>query len=250
MKLYIKLLAVTSIFILFFSCGKKDTSEETDNLYKFREYIAQHTTGRISVTEPIRLEFVQTLDQFDFTQELPANYLQISPKVSGKLLIENGRSLIFIPENHLQPDTEYTVTLKLDKFYDDLKKEFKTFKFSFKTLSPNFKITIGNLQSYSKDWQYISGTLQSNDVLDPLILKNLISVKQNNESRKVKFKETTTGARLFEFVIDSIKRFEEDSEILISWDGNSIKSETKGTTTFPIYGKNNFSVIKLTAALI
>lgn len=242
-----KLIVVASIFVSLFSCGKKDAAQNEDNLYLFRDYITQHTAGRVSVVEPIRIELTQTLDQFDLTQELPSDYLQITPKTTGKLVIENGRSLIFVPESKLKPDTEYNVTLKLDKFYDDLKKEFRSFTFGFKTIAPLFKINLQDLQSYNKDWQYLSGTLQANDVLEVEAIKEIIQASQEKNILKVKFKESNLTGKQFEFVIDSIQHFEDDSEIFISWDGKAISSETKGESPFTIFGKNKFSVVNVTA---
>lgn len=247
MNTFSKFLFLFGFFTLFISCGKKESTTDTDNLYKFRDYVTYHTTGRISVTEHIRIELAKTLDQFDLTQELPSDFLQISPKTPGKLVIENGKSIVFIPEKNLKPDTEYSVTLKLDKLYDDLKKEFRSFAFSFKTIAPNFKISIEDLQSYSKDWQYLSATLQSNEVISPEDLPQLVKASQGKKPLKVVFKDNSSPSKLFHFVIDSVQRFEDDSEIMLSWDGKSIQSETKGEAPFTIAGKNNFSVVNVTA---
>lgn len=243
-----RLFTIIIFFAIVISCGKKESNTETDNLYLFKEYIVQHTSGRVSVTEHIQVNLAQTLNQFDLTQELPTEYFQISPKTSGKLYIENGKRLLFIPEKNLKPGTEYSVNLKLDKFYDDLKKEFRTFTFSFKTITPSFKVSIEDLQSHSKDWQYLSGTLQSNDEINPENLESLIKATQQDNSLKVKFKDKTASTNFFHFIIDSIQRFEHDSEILISWDGKTIQSETKGTSPFTIVGKNNFSVINVSSS--
>lgn len=230
-----------------YSCKKKSSETETDNLYKFREYIAYHTTGRVSIAEPIRIELAKSAEQFELNQEIPAEYVSISPKVTGKLYIENQRSLLFVPEKNLDPDTEYSVTLKLDKLFDDLKKEYRKFTFAFKTITPNFKIDVKDLQSYSRDWQHLSGELVASDVIDSTAVSKLMSVKYNNENGVVKWENFSANSKVFFFKIDSIQRQENDTDMLIQWDGKPIKSEAKGEFTYKIPGKNNFSVVGVKA---
>src|SRR5690606_28776238 len=117
MKTSIKFLSIL-LLLFVFSC--KDKHSETDSLFKFKEYISYNTYGNLSITTDIRVELAKPLEQFELTQEISAKeFLNISPKTEGKLLIENGKTLIFQPSKYLKPDTEYTVTVKLDKFYED-----------------------------------------------------------------------------------------------------------------------------------
>ncbi|MCE7054167.1 MG2 domain-containing protein [Algoriphagus sp. AGSA1] len=250
MNRIIAFLVFAAVLTGLYSCRSGDSSGEVDSLYRFREYIRHHTSGRQSVVDPIVIELIKPLDQFDLAQELPADYLKISPRTSGKLVIENGTNLMFVPDEKLKADTEYTVTLKLDKLYDDLSKDFRSFSFSFKTLTPNFKINTEDLQSYSQDWQYINGSLESNEILTKDEAAGIIRASQNKQNLKVSFTEPLPAARHFSFVIDSIRRFEEDSELLISWDGKSIKSKNNGEAVFPIPGKSNFSILSINAAMV
>src|SRR5690606_9145126 len=181
MSHFLKFLTI-SLLILAFSCKKKGDTDNTDNLFKFKDYISYHTHGNQSISAPITIALAQPLEQFELTQELPKEYLGISPKVDGKLIIENGREISFMPVEHLKPNTEYTISLKLNKLFEDIDNEFKTYPFSFKTIAANFKINRGNLQSYSKDWQYLTGTLDASDILDASRLKSVVTVKQGEKS--------------------------------------------------------------------
>src|SRR5690606_6616383 len=97
------------------------------------------------------------------------------------------KTLIFQPSEYLKPDTEYTVTVKLDKFYEDISKEFKTYTFSFHTITPNFKVDIGKLQSYSKQWQYVEASVETSDVISLEKAKQLVSVSQDGKKLKLKW---------------------------------------------------------------
>ncbi len=249
MKTLLKFLSVV-LLLFVFSCKDKDKHSETDNLFKFKEYISYNTYGNKSVATDIRVELAKTLQQFEITQELSTDeYLKISPNTKGKLIVENGKTLIFQPSEYLKPDTEYTVTVKLNKLYEDISKEFKTYTFSFHTITPNFKVDVGNLQSYSKQWQYIEASVEASDVISLEKVKQLVSATQNGKSLKLKWPSEVTDARYFNFTIDSVSRQKEDSEILIKWDGKSINAENKGENVFKIPGQNNFTIVDMRSTL-
>lgn len=245
MKKIILLLCTVVGLLVTFSCNKK--TDQIDNLYKFREYISYHTTGRISKADPIQIQLNKPVEQFELTQELPTDFLSISPQVKGKLIIENQQTLFFIPDSYLKPNTEYTVTLQLDKLWEGLEKEFHKFTFSFQTLEPNFKINVKDLQSYSRDWQKLTGELITSDIIDSAQVTQLLSVTQEGKKSLVKWEPYTADSKLFLFAIDSIQRFEDDSEIILSWDGAPIQSSTKGNYSYTIPGKSNFSVVSIAA---
>ncbi|MCW9037294.1 MG2 domain-containing protein, partial [Altibacter sp.] len=231
--------------LLLYACGDKNDTSETDNLFKFKDYIAYNTYGNQSITTPIRIELAQPLQQYEVTQEIPSDYLKITPKTEGVLTIENGRTLVFQPSEYLKPDTEYTISVKLHKLYEDIEKEFREYVFSFKTITPNFKVDVSALQSYSKQWQYLEGTLQTSDVISPAKAKELVTAIQGKKKLSIKWSAVEGQATFFNFIIDSIQRTAEDSAIKIRWDGDPIDSDAKGSTTFPIPGRNNFKVVDL-----
>ncbi|RIV36305.1 hypothetical protein D2V08_02950 [Flagellimonas lutimaris] len=232
-----------SLMIVIVSCKKKNGPSETDNLFKFKDYISYHTNGNQSISKPITIALAQQLEQFELTQELPSEYLDISPKVDGDLIIENGRELIFQPTEYLKSNTEYTINLKLNKLFDDIDSEFKTYTFSFKTIAPNFRINLGDLQSYSKDWQYLTGTLDASDILDASKINTVLSVQQGDKNIPVKWGNTTENAQYFSFKIDSISRKTDDSKLTINWTGDPYNIDNEGSGTYPIPGKNKFVIV-------
>ncbi|MBS9461925.1 hypothetical protein KIM67_05840 [Flagellimonas sp. 389] len=237
-------LFLISMLVLIGSCKKKtDSSLDTDNLFKFKDYISYHTNGTQSISTPIKVVLAKQLDQFELTQELPSEYFKISPKIEGKLAIENGRELVFQPSEYLEPDTEYAVSVALNKLFDAIDRDFKEYTFSFKTITPNFKINLGNLQSYSKNWQYLTGTLEASDILNASKINSVLSVAQGDKKISVKWENTKEDARYFTFKIDSIPRKTDDSELAISWNGEALGTENKGSENYTIPGLNKFIVV-------
>ncbi|MGC1632851.1 MAG: MG2 domain-containing protein, partial [Gelidibacter sp.] len=234
------------LVLLLVSCKKEDSSkEETDNLFKFRDYISYTTFGRMSITDPIIINLRKDVEGWEIGKELKDNIVKIEPKVSGKLWVENAHALVFKPDESLQPDTEYTVTIRLDKIYKNQPKEFGSYTFQFKTIAPNFNVVTNYLQSYSKNWQYLEAVLKSADVIDIKDAKQLVEATQNGKKLKLQWNESVGKSKVFEFKVDSINRLIDDSEILIKWNGKAIKSTNSGVNKVMIPGVNNFTIVHL-----
>jgi len=237
-----------SIFIIAFlilsatlSCKKKETT--TDNLFRFKDYITRTTAGRVSVVEPIQISLVKEVVAWTSGQEILDDIFSISPKVDGKLIAKNTHSFNFVPSSTLNPDTEYTVSVKLKKLYSGVPSEFKNYTFKFKTITPNFAVNTNSLQSYSKEWQYLEGVIRLADVTPFETVKQLIEASQNKKSLAIKWNESYNKSRIFEFKIDSIHRLIDDSKINVKWNGKPIQSKSKGENTISIPGINNFTIV-------
>lgn len=236
-----KYLAFVIICIVAVSCKKTPT--ETNSLFKYRDYISYTSSGLVSVADPIRISLADAVTGWEEGPEITEHLIDITPHASGKLSALNKHTLIFIPDEPLNPDTEYTVTVKLGDIYKDIPKEFKTYTFQFKTIKPNFNISTNNLQSYSKEWQYLEAVISSADVITLAQAKQLVKASQNGKTLSLVFNEINQRAKVFEFRVDSINRLAEDSYIEVSWNGQPIKANNKGSNKVTIPGVNNFSVV-------
>ena len=246
----IKLSAVLLLVALFFSCQKKDTQaiieENSTQLEKYKEYISDISSGVISKYDPIYVVLQTPIQGWSDNQELSKDILEISPSVKGKLIAVNNRTISFIPEDSFEGNTTYTVELDLDELIEDLEKGLDdTFVFAVETMKQQFSLNTENLQSYSKDWQYIEGNIATSDKMKFETAKQLLTVTQDGKQVPIKFGESLTLSRNFSFRIDSIQRLVDDSEIELKWSGKPFNIETEGTAIQKIPGKNNFSVISI-----
>ncbi|WP_054852434.1 alpha-2-macroglobulin [Olleya sp. ITB9] len=233
------------VLVIFFIVSCKQKESETDNLFKFRDYISYTTSGRISVAENININLAKIVEGWEADQILDSDVFKISPYVEGKAIVINDHALRFVPDENLSPDTEYTVTIDLGELYKDLPSNFNKYTFNFKTITPNFNIETNDLQSYSKEWQYILGIAKSSDVITLKQAKQLIKASQDGKQLTIEWNEKSTPSKYFEFKIDSINRKTEDTEILVKWDGKAISANHSGENTLPIPGKNNFKILSV-----
>lgn len=231
------------VLILTFAASCKKKAVETNNLFKFRDYISYTTSGIASVASPIQINLAKEVDGWDTGTEITDNIVRIKPHIEGKFTVSNQHTLIFTPDEHLEPDTEYSVTVKLGEIYKNMPKGFKDYTFQFKTITPNFNVVTKHLQSYGKNWQYLEGVIKSADVIALEDAKLLVEASQNGKKLNLVFNEFNESAKFFEFKIDSINRKTEDSKILIKWNGKPIDASNKGDNTLTIPGINNFTIV-------
>ena len=231
------------ILLSCISCKKEASFSETDNLYLFREYISSNTNGEISIASPVQVLLNKPLEQFEPGQEVPADYLEFKPVLEGTLKAANASSLVFEPSQPMNPGTEYQATLKLDKLFPGVEKDLTTYTFAFKTITPDFKINLDQLQSYSREYQFLKGTLEGADIMPAEKVKQVLQATLNNEALSVKWEGDDTMARFFNFTIDSIPRHKDDREIVIAWNGEALEAVNQGEQSFTIPGKDKFMVV-------
>lgn len=229
--------------LLIFSCtGKK---VQPDNIYRYKSYISYTSSGIISTHDAFQIHLTKSINQWNIGDKLPDDMVSTSPKVKGELFLKDRSTVEFRPESPLQPDTEYSITVKLDKFFDEVPEERKAYVFQCKTIKPSFKVSLFNLQSYSKDWQFVDGSISSADVINLSEAKELIAAEQQNKDIKIVWDESYEKGKVFDFRLDSIQRFDADEEVLVSWNGKAIGSDIKDQDSFIIPGKDNFQVTKI-----
>ncbi|PQJ80362.1 alpha-2-macroglobulin family protein [Polaribacter porphyrae] len=237
------ILSAFVIFLLISSCKKEKI--KTDNIYKFKEYISYTTSGEVSISQNIEVNLAKEVEGWETNQEISAEILFIKPFVNGTIKTINKHAFVFIPDDRLQPDTEYAITVKLKDIYKNIQKGYENYTFQFKTITPNFKIETNVLQSYSKDYQYLEGIVKSADVININDVKQLIKATQEGLSKNIVWNEANTTSKVFEFKIDSIQRFVEDSKLKVTWSGKAINSDNEGENEITIPGKNNFKVLSI-----
>lgn len=235
------------IFILLIGCTEKKENGkyQLDDLNLYQGYITEVSHGIISAKSDIRVVLAKPVDSWNKGEELDNDLLRATPGLKGKVVALDSRTIAFIPEHRFKQDTEYRFTLNLKDIIEDIPKELKTLVFGAKTLKQQFNVYTDPLRSYSTDRQYIEGQLRSADQLSLSTVKKLIRVQQQGKSVSIKFDAAVKEGTQFQFKIDSIQRFKDDSDLEISWDGTDFDIESSGKNSIKIPGKNNFTILNV-----
>ncbi|MCK0147512.1 MG2 domain-containing protein [Arenibacter sp. F26102] len=242
-----KLIVRTLLFLFILGCNpNKDTGKTPiDNINLYQDYITEVSHGIISVKADVRVVLNRPIDSWESGKELSSHLLQVIPRLKGKVVALDSRTIAFIPESGFQQNSTYGFTLDLGAIANDVPKDLRHFNFQVKTLKQQFNVYTQAIQSYSKDYQYIEGQLKSSDQLSLKNAKQLLEVKQKGKSVSVKFDSSTAEGTQFHFKIDSIQRFTEDTDLEVVWDGKVLNIDSSGKNSIKIPGKSNFSILEV-----
>lgn len=240
-----KFFLVVLTLVMLVGCKKQPKDVEASNKYSFKEYVSDVSSGIISRKSEVRMVLVKPVEEWTNNLELDHSMFSVSPAVKGKWVALNNRTISFQPETGFKEDTEYVFTVKLNQFQKVADKALNDFVFKVKTIKQDFIVTTNNVQSYSKDWQYLVGNIKTSDVLTVEEAKKLLTATQKGKSLVIKFDEELKEGKYFTYTIDSIQRLEDDSVIKISYDGSAINVDQKESFDYTIIGKNNFQVVSV-----
>jgi alpha-2-macroglobulin len=238
------LLYVFFAIFMFQACSKKSAADFNSDFSIFKEQISSFTSGIVTAQSDIRVVLAVNKKDWKVNQVLEDNLFEISPSVSGKVVALSENTVAFIPEKKLEQNTEYQVTFKLSKVMK-VKKELEDFKFTIKTIKQDFLVTTNDIQSYSKDYQYLNCVVKFADNIDFEDAKKIIEAEQDGNDLKIKFDKSQTSKTEFKFVIDSIQRFDSESIVQIKYDGGDCDIDRKDKIDYKIAAKNDFKVMNV-----
>ncbi|OUL64246.1 alpha-2-macroglobulin [Flavobacterium sp. AJR] len=238
------------VFFIFQSCGRKSAADFNSDFSLFKEYITSFTGGIVSSQSDIRVVLAFEKKEWKVNEVLDNDLFDISPSVDGKVVALSSNTIAFIPEKKLKPGTEYQVTLNLDKLITlpkkgDDDKDLSKFNFTVKTVKQDFIVNTLDVQSYSKEYQYLNCVLKTADVIDLETAKKLVMASHNGKDLTIKFDKAASSGKEFKFIIDSIQRLSDVSNLEISYDGSDFDIDQKGKMDFPITSINEFKIIKV-----
>jgi uncharacterized protein YfaS (alpha-2-macroglobulin family) len=243
-----KVLGYLSFLILLNVSCTSEKKQKQDSVYSFKEYIFNTTKGVVSKKSNINIVLAKEIVGKKIGEELSGDVFEITPKIKGTLKLQGLKSIVFEPAEDLVPNTSYSVSVNLDKLFVDIPVDKKQFNFGFKTIKTNFTINTSDLQSYSKNIQYLKGIFKSSDVLKTSEVEKILLATQNDTKLKITWlgRDDEVGSNYYEFTIDSIQRYKNDSKIVLKWDGSSIGvNDNKGEAVVEIPGESNFSVVNV-----
>jgi alpha-2-macroglobulin len=242
------LILVFCVFFIFQSCGRKSAADFNSDFSLFKEYIVSFTGGIVSSESDIRVVLAFDKKDWKVNQVLDSDLLNISPSVDGKVVALSSNTLAFVPEKKLKPGTEYQITLNLDKLITLPKEKeaaLSKFNFTVKTIKQDFTINTADIQSYNKEYQYLNCVLKTADNIDLETAIKLVSANQKGNNLKIKFEKKSGSAKEFNFIIDSIQRYDEATNLEINYDGSDVDIDQKGQLEYAITSKKEFKVVKV-----
>ncbi|MDR3227101.1 MAG: Ig-like domain-containing protein [Prevotellaceae bacterium] len=216
----IKNLAIIAIALLsIFACKQIPAEPE------FNEYVEAFTSGIVSIESTIKIQLSQAVDDFSFDDENVVQTLfKIKPEVKGDVhLLDDSRTVEFIPAENLNPNTEYSVEFYVSKVIKQATGKKKTFEFSFSTIKPSFSFSSSIDMSTPNDYDLyaITGNVYTADKSNDNDVEKMLKI--DTKEKYILHWAHEGNSHIFK--IDSIRAKEKDFFVNIELNGKSIGSD-------------------------
>ncbi|MEN8226945.1 MAG: MG2 domain-containing protein [Bacteroidota bacterium] len=227
-----------------FQCDRF-TQVNTPETPKYNPMIAAFTSGLISAESQIQLRFAQEFaDSVVPGTALRQEIIDFSPELKGELQYIDQRTIEFTPQERLPQGTTFKAKVKLGKLFPE-SSGTKVFEFEFHTIAQHVEIGIEEFRPYNDyhpEENYLTGKITISDMADPEAVEQVLYAVQDGVKRPVSWDHAADGKQ-HQFMVDSVKRQNRDSEVIIHYNGSVIGAEQKGVETFPVPSLGSFQVI-------
>jgi hypothetical protein len=207
--------------------------------------ISAHTTGSISRTSPIQVQFSQTMAPAGtIDQPLARPPFSFKPKIKGKAAWRDGRTLVFMPDQWLPPDQKYKAVLELSALMPDPPQA--EFTFGFATRPQAFQVDLEGFKSADPrnlDRLELAGTVNTADAADGEAVEAMLAARQG--SRRIAVRWThDPDRRRSGFSLSGILKGDAVSTLNLRWDGAPIQARQAFTTSLEVPAIGPFSVLE------
>jgi len=241
--IFIGTIAVILIGIAaFFVFRKKQVNSEAKLAYA--KYVEAYTSGTVSKKSFIRVQLAsQVKTMGDLAKPDERNLFSFSPAVKGKTYWIDAQTVEFRPDEDLQSGETYAVTFNLAKV-TETEKDLEEFDFDFRVINPGLALTQNGLVSQnntSLNYMKLSGEITTADEEDAKAIEKCLEV-DFDQQLKVKWQHNP-GKNSSTFLIDSIKKTNDEEKLILKWSGNAIDSKNKGEEELMVPALGVFKVL-------
>ncbi len=235
------LLVLLPVFFITACHTKKTSKHKTDKA--FTTYINAFTSGVISNTDPIVIEFTQA-QKVKQGSVLEQDILEFTPAVSGKAVWKNPFTILFTPDQCLPNGQIFEGRLHLDKIMS-VPSDLNTFQFQFQTKTQALDVQSQGMQAYHPSnlkYNRFKGLLITADFADNAAVESCLSATQSGQNKPVRWTHDYEQ-KTHHFVIDSVVRGGKESQLIIQWNGKPIQAKNRGEKVIKIPSINDFKLM-------
>ncbi len=207
-------------------------------------YVYAYTSGMISKTSAIRVQFTRDVAIQKVGQTEEERILSFSPAVAGIAIWEDARTLRFDPSQPLASGATYIATVQLGKLIDGLPRSASSFEFDFKTREQYFEVQFDGL--YAPDPNQLTvqearGQVYTSDYAESAAVENLLEARQKGEKLPVRWVHSA-DQQAHRFYVERVNRAETTGQLRLNWDGSPLDLQKRESMTIDIPAIGDFKV--------
>ena len=213
----------------------------------FTPYVPAFTAGHISARGSIFVRIAPDQRWRDSSTTALQCLFHFDPSVKGTVSLNDDRTLAFKPDERLEQETTYTVTVDLGDLIE-LPTGLHEFTFQVHTIRQGVDLRVTDMRSLSSSdltWQRVVVAVSTADDATGQDLEACFTATQGDQNRSLIWEHEPNG-KYHLFTVDSVLRTEQKGVLELSWNGEKIASEDKGTLAFEVPAIGDLTLISAT----
>jgi uncharacterized protein YfaS (alpha-2-macroglobulin family) len=233
------LITVVSICGLTYFSSTKAKIHSTQINPAFKEYIAAYTAGFISVENSITIALRnEATSEVEIGKEIENTLFEFSPRIEGKMIWLDKKTIEFKPSKHLENDKHYKATFHLNQVLT-VSKDLNDFEFEFSTLKQAMELIVNDYKTDNQNNLLIGGVITTADISENALTEKTLQAHQSGRRLTVNWFHDNSTTHRFE-VQGIIKG---SGNLSLSYNGESINATEKDTKEIQIPDKGEFVLL-------
>lgn len=145
------------------------------------KYIYAFTSGSISRDDVVRVRFVNAaVSQEQVGKDVPASVFSTDPKIEGKAVWEDDRTIKLTPAKALTPGKRYTASVSLKRIYSDAPSLARSFDFDFNVRELAYDVVTDGLSADPNDprQQRVTGRVHVNESCEAAKIEQMFAANK------------------------------------------------------------------------
>lgn len=210
----------------------------------YAPYVTAFTTGHVPATDPILVRLAEDIRYNDTTNATLQRLFKSDPAVAGTVTWQDERTLAFRPAERLKQNTTYTVVFQLG-LVAQVPEDLHEFRFGLTTYRQGINARMDDMRSISLTdlaWQQVVIGVSTSDRAASDELEDCFSATQEGRPLRMQWEHEPDG-RYHRFTVDSVKRGELASRVILEWDATAIDSDDADSLHVIISSINDLRLI-------
>lgn len=236
-------LIVSIAGLLLVSCNKEQRAQKMPA--SVSSYVYAYTSGVISKAAPIRVRFAgPVVTEEKVGQAADAKLVSFTPSIAGSAVWEDAQTILFTPDSEMASATAYVAKVNLQRVFDNLPADARSFEFDFRTRDQSFNVQLEGLEAATVSdlsKQQLQGSVYTADVADGPTVEKILEASQNGRPLAVDWQHDGDRQR-HHFTVTGIERTADDGAMQLTWSGSPIGVAQKDSRTVEVPGLSNFKI--------
>lgn len=239
-----KSIGFITLLLLIIGCNKQPSTEPIVIDPAFTGYISAFTSGVISNEGAIKVRLREGIKGAVAGEEVEERLFDFTPSIKGKAHWVDDQVIQFTPDGILPSGKLYEADFYLSKLVE-VPDELETLTFQFQTMKQYISVQFAGLKAYDKKdltWQQLNGELTTADYASDHHVEGSLTATQQGKKAHLIWEHAANG-RNHRFTIDSIKRGDDASQVVVQWEKEKISAENNGEEAIEIPALGDFKVM-------